>query len=66
VLELAKIEACELTDLLKTVNERISVNKELSRGLGNVEVIFKELMNCKEGFLIEALDRSALENLSQE
>jgi hypothetical protein len=66
VLELAKIEACELSDLLKTVNERISVYKELSRSLGNVEVILEETLNSHKSFAIERFKATLLKYLLQE
>jgi len=42
------------------------VDEQLSRGLGNVQVVLKELLDGEKGFLIERLDRALLEHLAQE
>ena len=60
---LAEIQTGELADLLKTVDERISVDKELSRGLGDVEVVLKEALDSHKGLAVEALKASLLEYL---
>ena len=56
VFKLTKIKSRELTDLLKSVNKSVSVNKEFSRCFGNVEVIFKETLDGKECFVVKAFD----------
>ena len=39
MLKFTQVESRNLANLLKTVNERVSVYKKLSRRLGNVEVV---------------------------
>ena len=63
IFEFTQIESGDFFDLFQTVNERIAVNEELAGGFGNVEVVLKELLNRKERFMVEQLDRSAFENL---
>jgi len=65
MLELAKIKSCQLADLFQTVNQRISVYKELARGFGNVQIIFKEALNGLKGLTVERLEASLLEDLLQ-
>ena len=42
------------------------MNKELSRGFGNVEVVFEEALDCEQGFVVEGFDRALLEYLLKE
>lgn len=66
VVELAQIEARELLDLLETVDERISVDEQLSRRFGEDEVVLEELVDRKERLLVERVDGVLLEDLLQE
>ncbi len=66
VIKLPEVEACELLDFFKPVNEGVSVNKELSRCFGNIEVVLKELLDGEEGFVIEGINGSLLEYLFEE
>ena len=66
VVELTQVKACELLDLLKAIDQSVSVNKQLAAGFGNVEVVFKELLNGEEGLLVEVFDGALLEYLAQE
>ena len=66
MLELAKIETCESTDLLETVYESISVHKELSRRFGNVEVVLKEALDRHKGFTVERIYAAVLEYFLKE
>ena len=66
VIELAEVKTCELLDLFKSVNEGISVYEELSRSLGNVEVVLEELLDSEESFVVEGLDAAYLEHLVEE
>ena len=62
MVKLTQVKSCYLLYLFKSVDQSVAVNKQLSRSLRNIEVIFKEALNCKQGFLVEAFNRAALEN----
>ena len=66
VVELAQVEARELLDLLETVDERISVDEQLSRRFGEDEVVLEELVDREERLLVERVDGVLLEDLLQE
>jgi len=66
MIELSKIEACQLLDLFEPVYQSISVYEEFSGGLGNVQIVLKELLDRKEGLLVEGLDRALLEYFLEE
>ena len=66
VIKLAKIKAGELSYLLKSVYEGVTVYEELSRSLGNVKVVLEEALYCHEGLVVERLKRSLLEYLGEE
>ena len=63
MVELTEVESGHLLYLVQAVNKSITVNKELSRGLGDIEVILKERLNGDQGLAVECLYRSALESL---
>ena len=42
------------------------MDEQLSGGLGNVQVIFKETLNGEQRLVVEGLNRAALENFLQE
>ena len=44
VIKFAKVKAGELSDLLKTVNQGITVYEQLSRGLGNVKIVLEDAL----------------------
>ena len=56
VVKLPEIKPCDFLDFFKAVNKSIPVNKKLSGGFGDIEVILKESLNSKESFVVEALD----------
>ena len=66
VVEFPQVEAGELLYLLKSVDKSVSVDKELPRGLGDVEVILKETLDGEKSLVVKALDGSSLEHLSEE
>ena len=66
MLKLAKVKTCELADLFKTINKGVSMYKKLSRGFGNVEVVFKESLDGHKSFVVEAFERTLLENFLKE
>ena len=56
----------ELLDLLQTVDQRVSVDEQLAGGLGDVQVVLKELVDGEQRLLIERVDGVLLEHLGQE
>ena len=66
VVEFSQIETGELFDFLKTVYEGVAVDKKLSRGFGNVEVVVEKALNGEEGLLVEAFDRVLFKDLAEE
>ena len=66
MVELAKVQTGQLLDLLQAVDQRVAVYEQLARGFGNVQVVLEELLNGKERFLVERVDRTLLEYLAQE
>ena len=66
MLELSEVETGELSDLLEAVDQRVSVYEELSRGLGDVEVVLEEALDGHEGLAVEALEAALLEDLLEE
>ena len=55
-----------IRDSLQTVHQRIPVDKQLPGGLGNVQVVLKELVDGEQSFLIQRVDGVLLENLLEE
>ena len=66
VVELPQIQAGELLDLLQTIDQSIAVDKELSGGLGDIQVVLKELVDGEQSLLIQGVDGVLLEDLGQE
>ena len=66
MLEFAQIETGQLADLLEAVYERVSVNEQLARCLGNVQVVFKEALDCHQRLAVKTFERALLEHLLQE
>lgn len=66
VVKFSKIKTCKLFDLLKSVNESVSVNEKLTGGFGNVQVIFKEALDSEKCFVVERFDRTLLEHFLKE
>ena len=54
MVKLTQVKSRYLLYLFKSVNQGIAVNKQLSGGLRNIEVILKETLNGKQGFLVKA------------
>ena len=42
VIKFAEIQTGQLLDLLKTVDQRVAVNEQLSGGLGYIQVVLEE------------------------
>ena len=66
VVEFSEIKPRKLFDLIQSVNQRVSVNKQLSASLGYVKVVFKKALYCKQCFMIQRLDGSFFEHLLKE
>ena len=66
MLKFTQVKTCQLADLLQAVNQRVSVNEELSGGLGHVEVVLEEALNGHQRFTVKGLQTSSLEYLLQE
>ena len=69
MIELTQIQTGQLLDLFQSIDQCISVYKQLTGGLGYVQIIFKEFLDGEQGLLIQALDAALLEhsrrNISQ-
>ena len=65
MVKLAQIQTGQLLDLLKTVHQRIAVDKQLAGGLGDVQIVLKELVDGKQGFLIQRVNGILLEHFAQ-
>ena len=61
MLKFTEVKSRDLSDLLKSVNESISVDKELSRCLGYVEVVLKEALNGHKSLAVERFERALFE-----
>ena len=66
VVEFTQIETCEFLDLVQSVNECVSVYEQLSRSLGNVEVVLEESLYREQSLVVEGLDRTLLEHFLEE
>ena len=66
MVELAQVQAGELLDLLQAVHQGVAVDEELPGGLGDVQVVLKELVDGEQGLLVQGIDRILLEHLGQE
>ena len=66
VVELPQVQACQLADLLQPVDQGVPVDEQLPGGLGYVQAVLKELVDGKEGLLIQRIQGVLLENLPQE
>ena len=65
VVKLPQIETRQLLDLLQAIHQGIAVNKQLTAGLGNIQVVLKELLNGEKGLVIQAFDGAFLKDLPQ-
>ena len=66
MVEFSEVKSCELFDLFKSVNKCISVNEQLSRCFGNVQIVLEETLDSEQCFVVERLDRAFLENFLEE
>ena len=66
VLEFAQVKTRDLLDLIKSVNESVSVNEHFSGCFGNVEVVFEEALDREKRFAVERIERALLENFVEE
>ena len=56
MIKLSEVKAGHLLDLFQAVDQRVAVDIELSRGLGDIEVVLKEAVDGLEGILVQSLD----------
>lgn len=66
IFEFAQIQARDFLDLFQPVHQRIPMHKQFPGRFRNVQVIFKEALNRKQGFVVQRFDRTALEHFFQE
>ena len=65
MVKFPQIQSRQLFNLFQTVHQRIAVNKQLAAGLGNVQVILKELLDGEQCLVIQAFDGTFLKYLAQ-
>lgn len=65
MVKLPQIETRQLLDLLQAIHQGIAVNKQLTAGLGNIQVVLEELLNGEKGLVIQAFDGAFLKDLTQ-
>ena len=65
MVKLTQIQAGQLLDLLQTVNQRVAVDKQLAGSFRHIQIILKELIDGKQGLLIQRINGILLENFSQ-
>ena len=66
IIEVAQVKAGQLADLLKTVDQRVTVNEQTAARLGDVQVVLKEALDREQRLGIEGVDALLLEHLAQE
>ena len=66
VVKFAQVESCQPLDFFQAVDEGVAMDKEFPGRLRDIQVVFKEALDGKEGFLIERVDGALLEHLAQE
>lgn len=66
VIKLPQIQTRQLLDLLQPVHQRVPVDEQLPSGLGDVQVVLKELVDGEQRLLIQRIDGVLLEHLLQE
>ena len=52
MVELTQIQAGQLLNLFQTVDQGVTVDKQLPGSFGNVQVVLKELVDGQQGFLM--------------
>ena len=66
VVKFPQVQTCQLLDLFQPVYQRIPVYKQLSGSFRNIQIIFKELLNGKQCFVIQRFNAAPLEHFVQE
>ena len=66
MIKLPQIQAGQFLDFLQAVHQSVAVNKQFSGSFGHIQVVLKELVNSKQGFVIQAVDGILLEHLAEE
>ena len=66
MVKLTQIKTGKLLYFVKAVNQSVSVNKQLSGCFGNIQIVLKEALNCKQGFVVKRLNGALLEYFLEE
>lgn len=53
IIEVAQVKAGQLADLLKAVDQRVTVNEQTAARLGDVQVVLKEALDREQRLGIE-------------
>ena len=65
MVKLAQIQTGKLLDLLQAVHQGVPVDEQLTGGFRNVQVVFKEFIDGKEGLLIQSVNGALFEHFCQ-
>ena len=66
VIKFAQIQTCLLFDFLQAIHQSIAVDKQLTGSLRHIQIVLKELIDGKEGLLVQRVNGILLKDLSQE
>ena len=66
IIKDTNVQTTALLQLFNTVYQCISMYKQLSGSLGNIQIVFKEPLDGKQCFMIQGFDATPLEHLVQE
>ena len=65
MVKLTQIQSGQLLDLLQTVNQRITMDKQLAGSFGHIQIVLKELVDGEQCLLIQRINGVLLENFTQ-
>ena len=65
MVELFQIKPRQSSYFFKTVNERVSVNKQFARCFGHVQVVFEKFLYGEERFVVKRVYRTLFEDFLQ-
>ena len=57
MVELAQVQTRQLLDLFQAVHQSVAMDKQLTGGFGNIQIVLEELIDGKERFLIQGINR---------
>ena len=66
MVELTQVKTGQLLDLLQTIHQRVTVDEQLTGGLGHVQIVLEELIDGEQSLLIQRIQRILLEHFGQE